>query len=35
MILQLFPQDFVVDGRSGKRYPTRIDCSRLEANVHW
>ncbi|HMD50436.1 MAG TPA: cell division protein FtsA, partial [Bryobacteraceae bacterium] len=30
----LFPQDFTLDGRSGKRYPRGSICSRLEANVH-
>lgn len=34
MILQLFPQDFTLDGRSGKRYPRGSTCSRMEANVH-
>src|ERR1700680_748135 len=34
MILHLFPQDFTLDGRSGKRYPRGSVCSRLEANVH-
>lgn len=33
-ILNLFPQDFTLDGRSGKRYPRGATCSRLEANVH-
>jgi len=33
-ILQLFPQDFTLDGRAGKRYPRGSTCSRLEANVH-
>jgi cell division protein FtsA len=33
-ILQLFPQDFTLDGRAGKRYPRGATCSRLEANVH-
>ena len=33
-ILHLFPQDFTLDGRSGKRYPRGSVCSRLEANVH-
>ena len=33
-ILHLFPQDFTLDGRSGKRYPRGATCSRLEANVH-
>jgi len=34
MLLHLFPQDFTLDGRSGKRYPRGSTCSRLEANVH-
>jgi cell division protein FtsA len=34
MILHLFPQDFTLDGRSGKRYPRGSTCSRLEAHVH-
>jgi cell division protein FtsA len=34
IILQLFPQDFTLDGRSGKRYPRGSTCSRLEANVY-
>ena len=34
MILHLFPQDFTLDGRAGKRYPRGSTCSRLEANVH-
>ncbi len=34
MILHLFPQDFTLDGRSGKRYPRGSICSRLEANAH-
>jgi cell division protein FtsA len=33
-ILHLFPQDFTLDGRSGKRYPRGSTCSRLEANAH-
>src|SRR5690349_13157312 len=33
-ILHLFPKDFTLDGRSGKRYPRGSMCSRLEANVH-
>lgn len=33
-ILHVFPQDFTLDGRSGKRYPRGSSCSRLEANVH-
>jgi cell division protein FtsA len=34
MVLQVMPQDFVVDGRAGYRKPKRMVCSRLEANVH-
>ncbi|HEX5230273.1 MAG TPA: cell division protein FtsA, partial [Bryobacteraceae bacterium] len=34
LILHLFPQDFTLDGRAGKRYPRGSICSRLEANVH-
>lgn len=34
MILQVFPQDFIVDGRAGYRNPRGALCSRLEANVH-
>ena len=34
VILHLFPQDFTLDGRAGKRYPRGSACSRLEANVH-
>lgn len=34
MVLQVMPQDFVVDGRAGFRKPKRMVCSRLEANVH-
>ncbi len=34
MILHLFPQDFTLDGRSGKRYPRGSTCARLEANVY-
>ena len=34
IILHLFPQDFTLDGRAGKRYPRGSICSRLEANVH-
>ncbi len=34
MNLHLFPQDFTLDGRSGKRYPRGSTCSRLEANVY-
>ncbi len=32
-LLQVCPQDFVVDGRPGFRKPLNIRCSRLEANV--
>lgn len=34
MLLHVFPQDFVLDGRAGYRNPRRHTCSRLEANVH-
>ncbi len=34
MLLHVFPQDFVLDGRAGYRNPRRGTCSRLEANVH-
>lgn len=34
MILHVFPQDFTLDGRAGKRYPRGSTCCRLEANVH-
>jgi cell division protein FtsA len=34
MVLQLFPQDFVVDEHPGHRDPRGMVASRLEANVH-
>ena len=34
MLLQVFPQDFTVDGRAGFRNPRGAKASRLEANVH-
>jgi cell division protein FtsA len=34
MVLQLFPQDFVVDDHPGHRDPREMLASRLEANVH-
>jgi cell division protein FtsA len=34
MLLHVFPQDFILDGRAGYRNPKRATCSRLEANVH-
>lgn len=34
MLLHVFPQDFILDGRAGYRNPRRHTCSRLEANVH-
>jgi cell division protein FtsA len=34
MILQLFPQDFVVDGHPGHCDPRKMLASQLEANVH-
>jgi cell division protein FtsA len=33
-VLQVCPQDFILDGRSGYRNPKGILCARLEANVH-
>lgn len=32
-LLQVCPQDFIVDGRPGFRKPLSVKCSRLEANV--
>ena len=34
MVLQLFPQDFVVDDHPGHRDPRRMTAARLELNVH-
>ena len=34
MLLQVFPQDFVVDDHPGHRNPIRMDAARLESNVH-
>jgi cell division protein FtsA len=34
MILQLFPQDFVVDGHPGHRNPRKMIAGQIEANVH-
>jgi len=34
MVLQLLPQDFVVDDHPGHRDPRRMLCSVLEANAH-
>jgi cell division protein FtsA len=34
MVLQLFPQDFVVDDHPGHRDPRKMMASRLEINVH-
>ena len=34
MLLQLFPQDFVVDDHPGHRDPRKMEASRLEINVH-
>ena len=34
MLLQLFPQDFVVDGHPGHRDPRKMMASTLEVNVH-
>jgi len=33
-LLQVFPQDFTLDGRAGYRNPKGATCGRLEANVH-
>jgi cell division protein FtsA len=34
MILQMFPQDFVIDDHPGHRSPRKMLASRLEINVH-
>jgi len=34
MVLQLFPQDFVVDDHPGHRDPRKMTATRLEMNVH-
>lgn len=34
MVLQMFPQDFVVDGHPGHTDPRKMMASRLELNVH-
>jgi cell division protein FtsA len=34
ILLHVFPQDFVLDGRAGYRNPRRATAARLEANVH-
>jgi cell division protein FtsA len=34
MVLQLFPQDFEVDGHPGHRDPRGMTASQLEANIH-
>jgi cell division protein FtsA len=34
LVLQVCPQDFVVDGHSGQRFPRGLMCSRLEAHAH-
>ncbi len=34
LLLHIFPQDFVLDGRAGYRNPRRATAARLEANVH-
>jgi cell division protein FtsA len=34
MLLQLFPQDFVVDDHPGHRDPRTMEASRLEVNAH-
>jgi cell division protein FtsA len=34
LLIQVYPQDFTVDGRSGFRNPRGLTCARLEAHVH-
>ena len=34
MILQMFPQDFLVDGHPGHRDPRKMIAGQIEANVH-
>src|SRR5271165_7150112 len=34
MLLQMFPQDFVVDGHPGHRDPRKMIAGQIEANVH-
>lgn len=34
LLLQVYPQDFTVDGRAGFRNPRGLTCARLEAHVH-
>ena len=34
MLLQVYPQDFTVDGRAGFRNPAGLTCERLEAHAH-
>jgi cell division protein FtsA len=34
MLLQVFPQDFVVDEHPGHRNPLKMEAARLESNVH-
>jgi cell division protein FtsA len=34
MILQMFPQDFLVDGHPGHRDPRKMIADQIEANVH-
>ena len=34
MVLQMFPQDFVVDGHPGHRDPRKMIACQIEANVH-
>lgn len=34
MVLEILPQDFILDGRSGYRHPVGSTCTRLEANVY-
>ena len=34
MVLQMFPQDFIVDGHPGHRDPRKMIAGQIEANVH-
>jgi cell division protein FtsA len=33
LLIHVLPQDFIVDGRAGYRYPLGMVCSRIEVNV--
>jgi len=34
VLVHVFPQDFILDGRAGYRNPRGATCARLDANVH-